>query len=121
MANTEDQNQAIYNAKDDAAGTTTQHATYLTGSGDVSGSAAVQTPTTATAFQISTKRTSILYITVNTAAALAIAIGPTAACAIAVAASASYALGTTTLRIPAGWFVKLTGTMANLTVTSVIE
>lgn len=121
MANNEAQNEAIYSGESDVAGTTAKHDTYLAGSGDVVGTAVVQAPVTATAFQVSTKRASDLYITINTAAALAIAIGPTSACAIALAASASYALGTTTILVPAGWYVKLTGTMANLTVTSVVR
>lgn len=121
MANTDSQNEAIYAGKDDAAGTTTNRATYLENANDVAGDADVQTPTTATAFQVSTKRAADLYITVNTAAALAVAMGPTSATAVTIAASASYALGTTYLYVPAGWYVKLTGTMANLTVTSVLR
>ena len=81
----------------------------------------VESPTTATPFQVSTARNADLYITINTAAALAIAIGPTSACAVPVVASETAALGLCSVFVPAGWYVNLTGTMADLTVTAVLR
>lgn len=112
MSNIDDaQTDAIYNAKGVAVPAATAQP---------SGTPLTVSPTTATAFQISTKRDAMLYINVRTAAALAIAMGPTSSCDIAVSASQSDALGTTSLRVPAGWYVKLTGTMANLACTAVL-
>jgi hypothetical protein len=86
---------------------------------DRSGSNLTVSPTTATAFQCSTNRESTLYINVTTAAALTIAMGPTAACAITISASETTALGVVTLIVPTGWWVMLTGTMADLAVTKI--
>jgi hypothetical protein len=84
------------------------------------GTAIVEAPTTATAFQVSATRGAHLYINVRTAAALATAIGPDNTTAIALDASQSDAIGMTTIWVPAGWWVKLTGTMANLAITAVL-
>lgn len=81
----------------------------------------VQAPVTATAFQVDAVRDADLYISVNTAAALAVAIGSTNAASTAIMPSQSAALGVICLHVPGGWYVKLTGTMANLTVTSVLK
>lgn len=113
---TDSQTEATYNAEGAA-----QAAAYLATTGDNVGAGAVIVPVTATGFQVSTKRNADLYITVNTAAALAIAISPDNVTYTTLAASASYALGVQTMFVPAGWYVKLTGTMANLTVTPVLR
>lgn len=105
------QTLAIYNAKGQAVPAATQLA---------AGTPLTLVPTTATAFQVSTKRGAHLFINVRTAAALAIAIGPDNTTAIALSASQSDALGITTLWVPAGWYVKLTGTIANLAITAVL-
>lgn len=81
----------------------------------------VQSPVSGTAFQVSTKRDADLYINVRTAAALTLALGPDNTAAIVLSASQSDALGTHHLFVPAGWYVKLTGTMANLAVTAVLR
>lgn len=83
--------------------------------------AAVQTFVSGTAKQISASNSAHLYINVTTAAALTIAIGPTSAAATVLNASESDALGMITLFVPGGWYVKLTGTVADLTCTSVID
>lgn len=85
-----------------------------------SGTAITITPVTATPFQINTAHAADLYITVVTSAALAIAMGPTAAVAVAVSPSELEAIGVTYLRVPAGWYVMLTGTMADLSVIAVL-
>lgn len=86
---------------------------------DRTGSSLVITPVTNTPFQCSTNRESTLYINVVTAAALTIAIGPTSACTIVLQASESAAIGLITVNVPMGWWVNLTGTMADLTVTKI--
>ena len=87
--------------------------------GDFAGLSTPITPVSNTPFQPSTKRAVNLYINVFTVAALTIAIGPTSACAIPVQASEASAIGVTTLDIPAGWYVNLTGTMTDLSVLAV--
>jgi hypothetical protein len=84
------------------------------------GANVVESPSTGTAFQVSTARAATLYINVRTAAALTTAIGPDSSAAIVLDASQSDAIGMTTLHVPAGWYVKLTGTMANLAITAVL-
>ena len=113
---TDAQTEAAFNAEG-----TTEAAAYLAAQGSLSGYSAVLSPTTATAFQPSTTRESFVYINITTAAALTTAMGPTASCAIAVGAAASDALGVTTLSVPAGWYVMLTGTMADVVVTAVLR
>lgn len=81
----------------------------------------VETVVSGTAFQISTAQNSNLYIDINTSSALAIAIGPTNATATAVMASKSAPIGLLNVRVPAGWFVKLTGTPANFVATAVLD
>lgn len=88
---------------------------------DQSGLGVVQSPVSGTAFQVSTKRRTTLYINVQTAAALTIALGPTAAAANVISASEVTGLGVVTLNVPAAWYVKLTGTMADLVVTAISE
>lgn len=75
--------------------------------------------TSGTAAQVDTLKDSFLYINITTAAALAIAFGPTSSVATTLNASESDALGLITLFVPAGWYVKLTGTMADVTCTAV--
>lgn len=82
---------------------------------------ATQTFVSGTAKQVDAAKSAYLYINITTAAALAIAIGPTSAAANVLNASESDALGMITLFVPGGWYVKLTGTMADVTCTSVIQ
>lgn len=87
---------------------------------NAAGAAIAEVPVSGTAFQVSATRGAHLYVNVRTAAALATAIGPDNTTGIALDASQSDALGMTTLHVPAGWWVKLTGTIANLSITAVL-
>jgi pyruvate kinase len=76
--------------------------------------AAAVTFVSGTAKVVDSKVDTFLYINIATSAALAIAFGPTSAVANAISPSQSSAIGMLTVFVPAGWYVKLTGTMANL-------
>lgn len=104
------QDKATVNAAADKAATGVGGVTTLGGARDV----IVPTFVTATALQISASQDTYLYINIKTAAALAIAMGATSAASNVISISQSSALGVVTLFVPAGWYVKLTGTMANL-------
>lgn len=54
-----------------------------------------------------------LYINITTAATFKLEMGPTSAAAVTVNASQSDALGLVSVRVPAGWYVKVTGTVAD--------
>lgn len=109
---TDAQNEAINNALGDS--------NFL--KVGASGSIALQAPVTATPFQVSPTRACDVYINVTTAAALAIAIGKTSSANdVTIAASESEALGVTTVHLPAGWYIDLTGTMADVTVNAVLS
>jgi hypothetical protein len=91
------------------------------GGTDTSGTAAASSPAfvSGTARQCSTTQDAVLYIAVQTSAALAVAIGPTSTPANTIMPSKSYALGMITLRVPKAWYVLITGTIADLTITQV--
>ena len=93
----------------------------LKGGSDTSATATVSSPSlsTGTAAQISTVQDVMLYIAINTAAALAIAVGPANTVTTAILASETAALSVITLRLPKGWWVKITGTIADLTITAI--
>lgn len=75
-----------------------------------------------TPFQISTLRAATLYLSIQTSASLTISMGPEAAgTSVPVAAAAADAIGVITIRVPLGWFVKLTGTVADFTAQAVLE
>jgi hypothetical protein len=88
---------------------------------DTSPSATASSPTfvSGTALQLNTTQDTTLYIAVQTSAALAVAIGPTSTPASTIMPSKSYALSLNTIRVPKGWWVKITGTIADLTITAV--
>lgn len=88
---------------------------------DTSNTATASSPsfTTATAKQLSTTQDVMLYIAVKTSASLTIAIGAANTTTTNIMPAQSAALGVITLRVPKGWWVKLTGTMANLQITQV--
>lgn len=87
-----------------------------------SGYSVVETVTSGTPFQVSTVRGSHLYINITTAASFTCSMGPEAAgTSVAVNAAESDALGLVTLKVPAGWYVKLTGTVADFVVTAVLD
>lgn len=91
------------------------------GGTDTSAGATASAPTftTGTAQQLSTTRDVMLYIAVQTSAALAVAIGSTSSVTTSIMPSKSYALSMATIRVPKGWYVKITGTIADLTITQV--
>lgn len=74
-----------------------------------------------TAFQVSTAQNSTLYLDIATAAALAIAIGPTSATTVAINSSKVDSIGLISVRVPAGWYVKVTGTPADFVATAVLD
>jgi len=86
------------------------------------GTAQTETITSGTAFQVSATRAAKLYINVRTAASLEVQMGPTSAGnTITIDSGESEALGVTTLHVPAGWYVLLTGTTADFVATAVLE
>lgn len=91
------------------------------GGTDTSATATASSPvlTSGTAAQISTVQDVMLYIAITTSAALAVAIGPTAGVANAIIPSASYGLSVISIRLPKGWYVKITGTIADVTITAI--
>lgn len=115
MGNISDaQDLAIANA----TGTTTA---FLAASGDIAGDMRTKTVTSGTAFQISTKRDSRAYINITTSASLRVELGPTAATVENVSIAQSSALGVVTVFVPAGWYLKLTGTTSNYVVSYVLS
>lgn len=87
-----------------------------------SGEAITETVVSATPFQISTARAATLYINITTAASMTLSMGPEAAgTSIALNASESDALGLCTVDVPAGWYVKFTGTVADAVFTAVLK
>lgn len=106
---------------DQSGNWTTTGVSHQNGGTDTSGTATASSPsfTSGTAIQLSTTRDVILYIAIQTSAALAVAIGPTSTPANTIMPSQSYALGMQTIRVPKGWYVKITGTIADLTITAV--
>jgi hypothetical protein len=88
---------------------------------DTSGGASVSSPSfvSGTALQVNASRDTMLYIAIQTAAALAVAIGSTSAVTTALMPSKTYALGLLSIRVPRGWFVKITGTVADLAITAI--
>lgn len=112
---TDAQALAATNAHTDASG--------ITAGSTAPGShkATVETFVSTTARQISATNNAHLYINITTAAALTIAMGPTSSAATVLNASESDTLGMITLFVPGGWYVKITGTVADLTITSILD
>ena len=83
---------------------------------------AIITPafTSTVAQQLSASDAVFLFIDVTTAASLTIAIGPDASTATVLQNGVVGALGSHTIPVPAGWYVKLTGTMGDLNITGII-
>lgn len=109
MANSQGQNDAINNANG---------VTIVSGT---SGSSSVKTVVSGTAFQLSATRSGHLYLNITTSASLTISMGPTSSAADAIGVAQSEALGVTTLYVPAGWYVVLTGTVADFVATAVLN
>ena len=96
--------------------------TIGTGGGTSTGNAAsVSSPTfvSGTALQVNANYDVHLYIDVTTAASLTIQMGPTSGVANTIQSSVIGGLGLETLYVPAGWYVKLTGTMADLSIKAI--
>lgn len=75
-----------------------------------------------TAQQLNASRVIDLYINITTSASLAITMGPTSAgTGVSLNAAESDALGLLTIRIPAGWYIKLTGTVADMAFIAIVE
>lgn len=70
---------------------------------------------TATPQQLSATKNIDLYINITTAASLTISMGPTSAgTGVTLNAAESDTLGLIHIFVPVGWYVKLTGTMADM-------
>lgn len=75
-----------------------------------------------TAQQLSAAKNVDLYINVTTAASLTISMGPTSAgTGVTLNAAESDALGLIHVRVPVGWYVKVTGTVADLAFTAIAQ
>ena len=61
----------------------------------------------------------ILYIEVTTAASLTVSIGPSLPAGNHIITAESAALGLQTIRVPAGWYATITGTIADLNINAV--
>lgn len=115
------------NTLDDGSGNASfTGVTAQAGGTDTSGSAAASTPTfvSGTALQLSTTRDVMLYVSVATATRVGISIGSTSSVTSAILAEPATAqvAGTMfTLRVPKGWYVKITSsaTIADLTIIQV--
>lgn len=81
----------------------------------------VETVVSGTGFQVSTVQNSHLYIDVGTSAALAIALSRDGVTYTTVMASKAAGIGLLSLAVPAGFFVKLTGTVADFVVTAIMD
>ncbi len=91
------------------------------GGTDTSATATASSPSfvSGTSLQLNTTQDTMLYLAITTSAALAVAVGPTAGVATALIPSASYGLSVITIRVPKGWYVKITGTIADMTITAI--
>lgn len=111
----DEQAEAVTNAAADAANKTAGSVGQPVGAGVVSSPTFVS----ATAKQLSATSEVDLYINITTAASLAIAIGNTSAASHVLNAAESDALGMIYIRVPIGWYVKLTGTVGDLAITAI--
>lgn len=104
-------------------GTTDAKAIGTTGSTGVPVPAATIATTpvfvSGTARTLNTGMSCHLYINVTTSASLTLSMGPTSAASVSINAAESDTLGMITLRVPAGWYVKFTGTVADVVFTQV--
>ena len=83
---------------------------------------AIITPafTSTVAQQLSASDVVFLFIDVTTAASLTIAIGADSSASTVLQSAVAGALGAILVPVPAGWYVKLTGTMGDLNITGII-
>lgn len=113
------QAQSVIGGKADAAATGAGGVTAIPLQPDTD--AAAFTVVSGTAKQVSATRNAMLYINITTAASFKIEMGATSAVAATINAAQSNALGLVSLRVPRGWYVKITGTVTNYAITSVLE
>lgn len=83
--------------------------------------AVITTPTfvSTTAQQISTTKDAMVYIDVKTAASLTLAIGAASTATTLLQSAVVSGLGLSSIRVPAGWFLKITGTISDLVITAI--
>lgn len=112
------QSASITNAKADAADDNNTGSTGV----PVPAAGIFSTPVfvSATPQQLSTTKDVDLYLNITTAAAMTLSIGPTSAgTLVPVSANQSNALGVIHVRVPVGWYVKFTGTVANVVFSAI--
>lgn len=80
-----------------------------------------QAVTSGTGFQVSTARDATLYVDVATSSALTIAISGDGTTYTTILNNRTVPVGLQVVRVPAGFYVRLTGTPANFVVTSVLD
>ena len=99
---------------DDGSGNLT-----LAGATNTAAGAVASTPsfTSTVAQQLSATKNGHLYLDITTAASLTIAIGPTSTPANTLQSAVVGAVGLECIFVPAGWYVKLTGTMSDIAFT----
>lgn len=114
MANSITQDDAVTSGKVDkaATGTATMDKTNAT--------ATSVTFVSGTAKQLNADSIVGLYIAVTTGGSLKIEIGKDANTTTQLAPAQVFPLGLSFVRVPVGWYVKLTGTMSNIVCTAVI-
>lgn len=98
-----------------------QHSAGAIDTDNASKSTQVEAVTSGTGFQVSTAQNAHLYIDINTSAALAIALSKDGTTYVPLMASKSAPIGLLSVMVPAGWYVRLTGTPANFVVTAVVD
>jgi hypothetical protein len=89
---------------------------------DTASAAAVTTPTLGAAAQVNTVYDTMLYIVIGTAGtAFTIAVGPTSGVANTIVNSVvATSGGMYSVRLPAGWYIAVTGTTATWTATAIV-
>lgn len=98
-----------------------QHTAGAVETDNASKQAFVKTVVSGTAFQVSTVQPANLYLDIATAAALTIAVSQDGTNFTTLLNNKVAAIGLITVRVPAGFWVKITGTVANFVATAVID
>lgn len=98
-----------------------QHTAGAVDTDNASKQSFVQTVVSGTGFQVSTAQSAHLYIDITTSAALAVALSKDGVTYTSIMASKSAPIGLLSVTVPAGWYVKLTGTPANFVATALVD
>lgn len=100
----------------------TQTVTFGAGT-NTAGGATVTHPTLGAAAQVNATKDTMVYIVIGTAGtAFTIAIGPTSGVADTIVNSVVATSGVMyTVRVPAGWYIAVTGTTATWTATAIVS